>query len=166
VTAAFDPLAPRPALEVWRLADDDDVARLVAGLSGFIADSDIERLDRSLLVRARAMRAAGRTYRALCKVEPAAGDGHRQRIEFRCNARTPSVEGRMALEGRVFVVGGRVVGGAVDRLESDGLPPSRDLDLDVRRSETRHAMRAVSATPMRGRLRARARTAMRSSASS
>ena len=155
VTAAFDPLAPRPALEVWRLADDDDVARLVAGLSGFIADSDIERLDRSLLVRARAMRAAGRTYRALCKVEPAAGDGHRQRIEFRCNARTPSVEGRMALEGRVFVVGGRVVGGAVDRLESDGLPPSRDLDLDVRRSETRHAMRAVSATPMRGRLRAR-----------
>jgi len=61
----------------------------------------------------------------------------------------------MALEGRVFVVGGRVVGGAVDRLEADGLPPSRDLDLDVRRSETRHAMRAVSATPMRGRLRAR-----------
>jgi len=155
VTAAFDPLAPRPALEVWRLTTDEDVARLVTGLSGFIADSDIERLDRALLVRARATRSAGRTYRAFCKVEPPAGDGRRQRIEFRCNARTPSAEGRVALEGRVFVVGSRIVGGAVDRLQSDGLPPSRDLDLDVRYSVARHAARTVSATPMRGRLRAR-----------
>jgi hypothetical protein len=42
VTAAFDPLVPRPALEVWRVDDDDDVARLVAGLSDFVAEPDIQ----------------------------------------------------------------------------------------------------------------------------
>jgi hypothetical protein len=156
VAAAFDPLAARSAVEVWRVDADDDVARLVAGLSDFIAEPDVERLDRALLERARATRAAGRTYRALCSVEPAASDKGRQRIEFRCKPRSPSADPGIALEGRVFVVRNRVVGGAVDRLDLDGLPPSRDLDLDVRRAEARAAGRIVTGAPMRGRLRARA----------
>lgn len=155
VTADFDPLAPRPPLEVWRVGDDDDVARLVAGLSDFVAEPDVERLDRALADRARATRAAGRTYRSLCKVEAAATVKGRQRIEFRCGPRSASTDRGVALEGRVFVVGNRVAGGAVDRLEPDGLPPSRDLDLDVLRSEARDGSRIVTATPMRGRLRAR-----------
>jgi hypothetical protein len=156
VTAAFDPLAPRPALEVWRVADGDDVARLVAGLSDFLAEPDIERLDRALLARARMTRATGRTYRALCTVDPSAVDQGRQRIEFRCKPRPPSAARGIALQGRLFAGGNRVVGGTVDRLEPEGLPPSRDVDLEVRRWGARGAERVVIATPMRGRLRARA----------
>jgi hypothetical protein len=62
----------------------------------------------------------------------------------------------MKLDGRVFITGNGAAGGSVDRLQLDGLPPSRDLDLDVRRSGSRGGARTVTATPMRGRLRARA----------
>ena len=156
VAAAFDPLVPRPALEVWRVDDDRDVARLVGGLADFLSAPDIERLDRALVARARAVRAVPRTYRALCTVDSAAAEGARQRVEFRCSPRSSVTDRGIAFEGRVFVTGNRIVGGALDRLEVEGLPASRDLDLDVRRSEARGAARRATATLMRGRLHARA----------
>ena len=52
VAAAFDPLRLRPPLGVWRVADEKDVARLVAGLAEFIAEPDVELLDRELFSRA------------------------------------------------------------------------------------------------------------------
>ena len=151
VAAAFDPLLPRPPLEVWRVDDDDDVARLVAGLAEFLAESDVERLDDALLMQAEAKRIARRTYRASCKFESAAVDRDRQRIEFGCTAGPASPDAGLALAGRLFVAGSRLVGGAIDRVAIEGLPPTRDLDLEVRGSGARMAV----VTPMRGRLRAR-----------
>jgi hypothetical protein len=155
VAAAFDPVVPRPPLEIWRVDDDGDVARLVAGLSEFVAASDVERLDKALLERAEARRAARRTYRASCKVEPGSVERDRQRVEFRCAPTSPRADRGFTLEGRLFVVESRVVGGAIDRLVLDGLPPSRDFDLDVRHSDLRGGPRRAVATPTRGRLRAR-----------
>jgi hypothetical protein len=155
IAAAFDPLLPRPPLEVWRVDDDDDVDRLVTGLSDFLAASDIEALDKALLERAKTRRAARRTYRASCNVEPAGAERGRQRVEFHCTpVSTP--DRAFVVEGRLFVGNNQIVGGAIDRLEIDGLPPSRDLDLDVRRSDLRRGAGVTAATPMRGRLRARA----------
>jgi len=154
VAAAFDPLLARPPLEVWRVDDDDDVARLVAGLSDFLAAPDIERLDKTLLAQSGGKRAVGRTYRASCSVESGPVERGRQRVEFRC-VPSSSADRGFALEGRWVIAGNRVVGGAIDRLRIDGLPLSRDLDLDVLRSELRGGTRVAVATPMRGRLRAR-----------
>jgi mono/diheme cytochrome c family protein len=155
VGAPFDPLLPRPPLEVWRVDNADDIERLVAGLSGFVAESDVEQLDQALLMQAEGGRAVRRTYRARCKTDAVAIDQGRQRVEFRCTAGVPLPDRGVALEGRLLVTGNRVVSGVIDRLDIEGLPPSRDLDLDIRRSDLRSFARVVAATPMRGRLRAR-----------
>ena len=155
VAAAFDPLLPRAPLDVWRIDDDDDVARLVAGLADFLAESDVERLDQALLVQAEAKRVARLTYRASCRVDPPAFDRERQRLEFQCAAAASLADRGVALDGRLFVVGDRVVGGVIDRLRIEGLPPSRNLDLEVRRSDWRTGTRTAVVTPVRGRLRAR-----------
>ncbi len=157
VAAAFDPLLPRPPLEIWRVAQQDDVARLVIGLSDFIAEADVERLDHALIKRAEALGAPRRTYRGACKVQPAPAVGASQRIEFRCTSLpTPADRSGLSLEGRLFMVGSSVSGGAIDRLEIDGQPPLRDLDLAApRRLEMRGAERLAVLTPLRGRVHAR-----------
>ena len=154
IAAAFDPLLTRPPLEVWRVNDDDDVARLIAGLSDFLAAADIERLDRTLLAQADAKRAVRRTYGASCSVEAGSVERGRQRVEFRC-APSSSADRGFALEGRLWVADNRVVGGVIDRVGIEGMPPMRDLDLDVVRSDLRNGTRMTAAAPMRERLRAR-----------
>ncbi len=164
VAAAFDPLLPRPPLEVWRVAERDDVARLVIGLSDFIAEADVERLDNALFKRAEATGAARRTYRGACKVQRAPAVGASQRIEFRCTSSPTPAHRGVSLEGRLFVVGTSLSRGSIDRLEIDGQPPLRDLDLDARRLDARGAQRVARvhaaarphACARRGRQRARA----------
>ena len=81
--------------------------------------------------------------------------GGRQRIEFRCTSSPTAAERGVSLEGRLFVVGNSLSRGAIDRLEIDGQPPLRDLDLDARRLDARGAQRVALLTPLRGRLHAR-----------
>ena len=155
VTAAFDPLRLRPPLEIWRVAEENDVARLIAGLAEFIAEPDVERLDRELFSRAAAGGAAPRTYRGTCRVKPSIVAQRSQRIEFHC---TPSPAGSnrgLAMEGRLLLTGGAPVGGTIDRLEIDGAPSLRDLDLIVRRVAARGAQRLAVLAPTRGGLHAR-----------
>ncbi len=155
VAAAFDPLLPRPPLEVWRVAGPDDVARLVIGLADFIAESDVERLDAALIERAQALGAARRTYRAACKVDPARTSHGSQRVEFRCTSSSTRADRGVTLEGRVFVAGESVSRGTIDRLEIDGQPPLRDLDLDAGRIDVRGAQRVAVLTPLSGHVHAR-----------
>ena len=156
VAAAFDPLRLRPPLEIWRVAEENDVARLVAGLAEFIAEPDIERLDRELFSRAAAGGAARQTYRGTCRVRPSIVGERSQRLEFRCT-RSPAGSNRgMAMEGRLLLTGDAVVGGAIDRLEMDGQPSLRDIDLIVRRVAARGAQRVAVLAPTRGGLHARA----------
>lgn len=155
VAPAFDPLLPRPPLEVWRIAGQDAAARLVIGLADFIAEPDVERLDKALFRRAETPAVARRSYRSTCVVEPAPVARGSRRIEFRC-ASLPAPAGRgVSLEGRLFVVGRSVSRGAIDRLEIDGQPALRDLDVDARPLDARGAWRAAVLTPWRGRLHAR-----------
>ena len=155
VGAAFDPLLPRPPLEVWRFAGQDDVARLVAGLSDFIAAPDVERLDAALRKRAESSGTARRTYRGICKIHTAPAAGSGQRVEFRCASSPTAVDRGVALEGRLIVAGTSVSRGTIDRVEFDGQSPLRDLDLDARRIDARGTQRVAVLAPMRGSVRAR-----------
>ena len=155
VGAAFDPLSPRPPLEVWRVAGQDDVARLVAGLSDFIAETDVERLDAALRKRSEGSGVARRTYRGNCKIQSAPAARSGQRVEFRCTSSPTAADRGVALEGRLFVAGSSVSRGTIDRVVIDGQPPLRDLDLDAQRIEARGAQRVAVLAPMRGRVRAR-----------
>jgi hypothetical protein len=155
VAAAFDPLRLRPPLEVWRVAEENDVARLVAGLAEFIAEPDVERLDRELFSRAAAGGSARRTYHGTCRVKPSIVARGSQRIEFRCTP-SPTVSNRgLAMEGRLMLTGDALLGGAIDRLEIDGGPSLRDIDLTARRVASRGAQRVAVLAPTRGGMHAR-----------
>ncbi len=131
-------------------------ARLVIGLSDFIAEPDVERLDNALFRRAETLaRRTPDATEAPAEVEPAPAARGSQRIEFRCTSLPAPADRGVSLEGRLFVVGRSVSRGAIDRLEIDGQPPLRDLDLDARRSRRAGRRRAAVLTPLRGRLHAR-----------
>lgn len=100
VPAAFEPLNPRPPLEVW--TKDTGPERLIAGLAAFLTDEDARRLDAALFARG-AVREQ-QTFPCEVSVQPRASG---ERIKLRCSE---------ALEGRIFLEGSRVAGGTIEKL--------------------------------------------------
>lgn len=116
VPAAFEPLNPRPPLEVWTA--DQAPARLVTGLAGLLADEDVRRLDQALFVAGSRPEATRTRLTLPCTVSTApraAGE----RLKFLCGS---------ALEGRIYLEGTNVTGGTIERLELKG-GTLRDLDV-------------------------------------
>lgn len=66
VAAAFEPLAPRPPLEVWNAGDPLLVRHFVTGLADLVAESDVQELDVALIRRAAGARR--RTLALPCSV--------------------------------------------------------------------------------------------------
>lgn len=99
VPAAFEPLNPRPPLEVW--TKDDGPERLIAGLAGFLTDEDARRLDAALFARGTVRER--QTFPCEVSIQPRASG---ERVKFRC----PEIE------GRIFLEGSRVVGGTIEKL--------------------------------------------------
>ncbi|MEO8040270.1 MAG: hypothetical protein ABI794_15995, partial [Betaproteobacteria bacterium] len=106
VAAAFEPLAPRPPLEIWH-ADTRAGARLVAGLAEFIGANDVRRLDERL----RRVEAPRIVQRAACTMTDRR-EGSTRRIGFRCG----STGGSLRLAGRIYARGARITHGDIDRL--------------------------------------------------
>ncbi len=155
VAAAFDPLRMRPPLEVWRVADERDVARLVAELAEFIAEPDIELIDRALSGRETAKGFARRTYRGTCRVQPSTVREGKQRIEFRCTPSPAESNRGVVAEGRLLMAGDALAGGTIDRLEFSGEPSLRDIDLTGRHVAGGGPRRVAVLVPMRGGMRVR-----------
>ncbi len=68
VPARFDPLQLRAPVETWADGGPETQRRLVEGLAGFIAESDVRVLDNALFQRAIASTAQRHTHRARCRV--------------------------------------------------------------------------------------------------
>lgn len=100
VPAAFEPLNPRPPLEVW--TKDAGPERLIAGLAGFLTDEDARRLDAELFSRGTVRER--QTLPCEISIQPRAGG---ERVKLRCSD---------SLEGRIFLEGSRVAGGTIERL--------------------------------------------------
>ncbi len=66
ISAQFEPLAPRPPLEVWTNDRADTVSRFVSGLAGLIAAADVRALDAHLARHAG--QAQRRRYEAPCEI--------------------------------------------------------------------------------------------------
>ncbi|MFL6291240.1 MAG: hypothetical protein ACJ759_10125, partial [Thermoanaerobaculia bacterium] len=100
VPAAFEPLNPRPPLEVW--TKDTGPERLIEGLAGFLTDEDTRRLDEALF--SRGIRRQQQTFPCEVSTQPR---GTGQRVKFRCADN---------LEGRIFLEGSLVTGGTIEKL--------------------------------------------------
>ena len=141
VPARLEPLAPRQPLETWA-PDAGTVERLVAGLAGFLPRGDVAALDRRLFELGGGPREPRRDFAAACRFElrrPAAGQGV-DRVKFACGAEAgeghaaaaPAAgerghSGGLATAGRIFLAGGEVAGGEVERIALDGREELADL---------------------------------------
>ena len=112
VPAAFEPLNPRPPLEIW--TKETGPERLIAGLAGFLTDEDARRLDAALFSRGKA--GEKQTFPCEVSIQPrSTGQRAGQRVKLRCSD---------ALEGRIFLEGSQVAGGTIERLGA-----MRDLEV-------------------------------------
>ncbi|HEX9593203.1 MAG TPA: hypothetical protein VGB12_07655 [bacterium] len=114
VPSALDPLQPRPPLETWTAPEGAE--RLVTGLAGFLADVDVERLDRALYDRARGGAVPHRQYDATCGLTAKRRDDGSLRLSLTCGGGEPTGGTAFAMVGRVYLRDGEVVRGAIDRL--------------------------------------------------
>jgi hypothetical protein len=126
VPAEVDPLVLRAPLGVWSIENPEAVPHLIAGLSEFLADPDLRRLDRHLSTDPG--NAGKRSYRAECELTRKAISASAYRLNFRCQAETGV---GAALSGVVHAEGGRARGN-LDRLTLDGAEEIRDLVIDAK----------------------------------
>ena len=114
IPAIFDPLNLRPPLEIWYPNRTRDVEQTVTGLSEFLPAADLKRLDRHLVASARSGGAALGTLGGPCVVRRLVPRGTVTRLKVRCGP-------ALVLEGNFRFDGGRLLDGAIGRLElADG----------------------------------------------
>ncbi len=121
ISAQFEPLAPRPPLEVWTNDRADTVSRFVSGLAGLIAAADVRALDAHLARHAG--QAQRRRYEAPCEIAWT----HRW-LRFKCAS--PRNDGQQVLQlaGRVELGAGRV-SGDLSALAAGGVEPLRYFEI-------------------------------------
>jgi len=111
IPARFEPLNPRPPLEIWPAPDK---ARLLAGLAGLFADADLDALDRVLAGH------AGKTERLSlnCRLRVKTGGRH----TFDCQG------DQVRLVGATWHVRDGHVRGRLDQLSLPGAPAGISLE--------------------------------------
>jgi hypothetical protein len=107
--AAFDPLLPRSAAEVWLPDAPGALRRATTGLAEFVAAPDRQRLAAAL---AGAAKVAGSEIRLPCRFEDNAAGSRRA---LRCGG-----PGEGVVEGRLELRGGRPLAGVLTRLTLPG----------------------------------------------
>ncbi|UVJ42655.1 hypothetical protein NVV94_18815 [Pseudomonas sp. LS1212] len=117
IGAAFDPLALRPPLAIWRGQDSADVARFVHALSLFFSQTDIRLLDRQL---AAAPAASLSSVTFICRERVGTA-----RLDFDCDGAESS-----RLLARLSLHGGLIATGSIDRLSLPGADHSGPITLD------------------------------------
>ncbi|MEO8409763.1 MAG: hypothetical protein ABI478_04270, partial [Propionivibrio sp.] len=121
VAARFEPLALRPARDVWRADDADAMHRLLTGLAEFVAASDRQRLSSVLAATALAAPTGNLRYQAPCRIER-----HASRWSVRCQPVQPlPADDGPRLLATLDIRQGEVVGGRLERLS---LPASGVLN--------------------------------------
>jgi len=122
VAARFEPLAPRPPLETWTLAQPETARRTVAGIAAHLAEADVRALDAHLAARAAREHPAARRHAAACVVERAGAA-----LRFEGAQGAADEPGAIRFAGRVDHAGARVTGGEVGALAAGGAEPLEHL---------------------------------------
>ncbi len=155
VEAAFDPLAPRGALETWAIDGAAFAPRFVGDLAEFVSAADIARVDAKLAsLRSRAA-SARTTFKARCDVRRIAPQRSRESVDFDCVTEGRDARSRTRVQARVETGGGRPAAMALTRLQLPDQPPMLDLSSVDIRATTRTSSGVVQAALRRGALHAR-----------
>ena len=118
VPSRFDPLRPRPPLETWTATGS--AKRFVTGLAAFLAEVDIERLDRYLYEQGSRATEGRTQFHSDCTQVSKQRTVDIVRISLRCQATDPVAATHFSLSGRVYLRGNEVIRGTIDRLAWGG----------------------------------------------
>lgn len=147
VSAAFEPLTPRPPLEVWPLSRPEDAAQAVIGIAEFIAEPDLARLDAKLFDSAANGDSVRLVYRAACAVKQTPLAAPRERIDFDCRSgEQPS----LTTQGYLQIDGHRATRGSLDRLQFGRGATLTDMPLTASRTTTSPSGGRAVLIPQRG----------------
>lgn len=141
VPARFEPLAPRPAQEIWRSDAVDAIDRLVGGLAEFVSATDRRRLAATLATRP----APTTLHSAPCSATPAAS-----RWSVRCQEDVGI--GGLQLLATLEMRQGRAVRARLERLSLPGKGTINGVALSAaaRRAGERFALLPEGGPPPRG----------------
>ena len=157
VTAPFDPLAPRPPIDVWQIRDGAAISRLTAGLAEFMTDADARAVSAQLSSESHRAQVAS-VYESDCELARSPRSATSYRLDFKCSA-APAAMRSATLEGRLYVESPSRVNGSIDRLvlteNAQGPSDSRDLDVRARAIASRGARRQATLELTRNGLPAR-----------
>jgi mono/diheme cytochrome c family protein len=123
IRSIFEPTIPREPLSVWSVSSDphEVMDRVITGLSRFLADADIERLDQFLFQQATGSGAPLRRHQSRCEAEVSNRGRSVDRVKFQCREPEPrsgNHEGGFSMEGVLYLKAGTVAGGTIDRLST------------------------------------------------
>lgn len=119
IRSVFEPTITREPSAVWSIsaAAHEPADRVVAGLSGFLADIDVERLDRFLSRQASGSAVSVRRYDSRCEADVRTGGGAVDRVVFRCREPDSTETGSgFSMEGVLYMKASVVLNGTIDRL--------------------------------------------------
>jgi hypothetical protein len=149
IRSIFEPSVPRAPLAMWSASTDTgSVNHAIAGLSRFIAGTDIRRIDEHLFQRAWAPGHRTRRYASACRSSSRRGGGSAERLTLHClppeQADREDIGG-FSMDAVVYLRSGRRLTGTVERLSFDD---GDDMtDLEIIRGET-----PARSVPWKGRL--------------
>jgi hypothetical protein len=117
----FEPTITREPSAVWSIsaAAHEPADRVVACLSGFLANIDVERLDRFLFHQGSGSAVPVRRYDSRCEADVRTRSWAVDRVVFRC--REPEggeAESGFSMEGVLYMKAGAVINGTIDRLST------------------------------------------------
>lgn len=133
IVASLDPLVPRLPLEIW--SRKQAARKLITGLSAFLADTDIGRLDAFIYQTAQDSGVEVTTHSTSCELSARTSAKKVYRLSFSCPG----------AQGRVYVGHDRIQRGSIDRLGSNqDIPAISNLDItggDIQRDGERMLIR-------------------------
>ena len=133
--ADLEPILPRSTMDQWSFAQRSAQQRLARGIGQMLAATDVRTLDKYLFRAARS-RPVDR-YSAACSFSR-----HRSHLNFHCASKARNSTPDWTMQGRLYLVRGKLSHGAVDNMSFGTTEELRDLSLtptqlkrDVRRSQ-------------------------------
>ena len=113
ISGVFDPLQPRPSRISISPSNVVDVEGVIVGLSGFLANHDIQILDDYLFETSREADATHRLLKAACAFTKTDLGGWVLQIRFSCGNQDHD---GVSLEGQFYVERGKATRGMIERL--------------------------------------------------
>jgi hypothetical protein len=133
VRSIFEPSLPRPPLTIWSASEGSfEVGRILSGLSGFLAEADIKRLDHHLFRQgSRSMKNTVR-HSTTCEARVRGPITSIDRIMIRCQ-QSESTDGKSRspffLEGVLYVKDNLITEGTVEQFSMDDENTQNDLEV-------------------------------------